>query len=496
MSQPRRWLVGFGVACASCAAEPLPSPLSASRVVQDGIRLWLADSDLAGLAATARALAGSEVPLVTAPYSVPATGGAQLGPLHTAIRLESATAVWQETDRLRFGFQVEAGTLPLALGYPGAAACALSFAWPQTPLVVDLRLGEVGKGPPQATLAAPPQWPSGPFELDDPQGCLQGLSAQSVEALQTEVWQEVRGAAAGRATVGAAGAVQALLDGPWPLASRFVGAGTPTDWQIEPMPRGLGSSAAFVAGPPDQHFARLALGADAARHPCAPDVPPPALAVEWPTYPAAPPAGAAVARRGLALHAAGLAHLGWVALRSGLLCRSSGSWGEPLGEGWATPIAPALQAWVDGPPKAARLWPGATPVVEVVDGALGAELSWRLDDATLEVVASVAGEEAVVLAVRGQLRIRTKVVGLAAGLRLEPVGVTLESATVSSPLFGEALPPGSSGDVRALVQAAVTGLVAELPAFPLTAILPPGTTLTGTARGGNALWLWLDSSPL
>lgn len=487
------WLAVVGM---GCTQQPLPGPLGADRVVQDGMRIWLADGDLPSLAATARALAGTEVALVTAPFGVPATGGAQLGPLHAALRLESASAEWLSSAVLRFAFQVEAGTLPLALGYPGAAACALSFVWPATPLLVDLRLGLVQDGAPQATLASAPKWPTQLAELQDPQGCLEGLSQPSIDAIRSQVWQELQTATASRATVGAAGAAQALLDGPWPLAARFVVDNTPIDWQITPLARSAADGQTFLAGPEDQRFGRIALGVDAPRHPCAPDVAPPQLEAVWPAYPAAPGGGVSVARRGLALHAAGLAHLGWAAVRAGLLCRTSTSWGEALGEGWGTPIAPALQAWLDGPPRAARLWPGSSPAVEVVDGVDGPELSWRLDDATLEIVGTVGGEEAVVVVIRGRLRLRTALLGTGNGLRMATKGVALEAATVSSPLFGDALPPNSPGDVRTLVEAAMTGIIGDLPVFPLEALAPAGTTLTGTARGGNALWLWLDSSPL
>jgi hypothetical protein len=474
--------------------EPLPAPLPQTHVVADGLRLWLADGDLPALAESARQATGLDIPVALAPWSIPATGGAVLAGQSTAVRLLSAKAEWQSEDVLELAFVVQPPVVPLAVGYPGSAACGLTWRWTEAEAAVRLEVLPGPFGEPQVTLAAPAVLAGGAPQLDDPKGCLQGLAAQTVAAIEGHVDAQLRSALLGQVAVSSVATLQAVAAPSWRWSGRWRDGSTVVDVESAFLPRQDNNTHLF-GGPPGQRLARLAVGLQVAPAGCAPDLPPPQQVPDWPMYAPSPPSDPSLIRRGAAMSGALLSHLAWAALRSGAMCRSASGWGTGLGAGWAEAVVPELGAWVQSEPTLVQWWPGAVPEVDVVDGPSGVELSWRFDDTTVEIAAKVAGDEVVVLVVRGRIRVRTKVAAVSTGLRLEVTGVDLESAQVSSPLFGDTLPGTATGDVRAVISAAVKGIADELSVLQVGALLPQGAVVTGTQRAGSALWLWLDGAP-
>lgn len=503
MKLQRLHVVGLTWALGACGSllvgacgkvEPLPAPLPQTHVVSDGLRLWLADGDLSALAESARQATGIDIPLALAPWSIPGSGGAVLAGQSTAVRLLSAKAEWQSEEVLELAFVVQPPVVPLAVGYPGSAACGLTWRWTAAEAAVRLEVLPGPLGAPQVTLAAPAVLTGGTPQLDDPKGCLQGLAAQTVTAIEAHVDAQLRSALLGQVAVSSVATLQAVAAPSWRWSGRWREGATVVDVESTFLPRHDKTTHLF-GGPAGQRFARLAVGVQVAPASCAPDLPPPQLAPDWPMYAPSPPPDPSLTRRGVAISGALLSHLAWAALRSGALCRSANHWGTGLGAGWAEAVLPELGAWVQSEPTLVQWWPGAVPEVDVVDGASGVELSWRFDDTTVEIAAKVAGDEVVVVVVRGRIRVRTKVAAVSSGLRLEVTGVDLESAQVSSPLFGDTLPGTATGDVRAVISAAVKGIAGGLAVLQVGALLPDGAVVTGTQRAGSALWLWLDGAP-
>jgi len=241
------------------------------------------------------------------------------------------------------------------------------------------------------------------------------------------------------------------------------------------------------------HFVAMpfALGLDAAASACGLDTPPP---VGEPLGLSVPPAFGALppgpVPRTLALSESSLRLAVWAALRSGAGCLSRRHGVEvALPAGLLATLSPALTALVAQEPVGARLWPGVSQSVELVDAADGgALLRLGLDGAVFEVTGEVGGGDVVILLARGSLLVDLRPVSQAGpALAFDIVAVDAQS-TFTSPLLRDtlALPKTVS---QKLFKAALQNLLAGGLRLDLAGLLPSGTTLTEARRSGHLMWL-------
>jgi hypothetical protein len=243
----------------------------------------------------------------------------------------------------------------------------------------------------------------------------------------------------------------------------------------------------------DYGFASLRVAADVSRHSCAPDVAPPQLqGLQLTPIPPAAPEVAFVLRRSVVLDRTLIAHFGWLATRSGMLCRGVQDGLETrLTANWAAEVMPSLAAWVQGGPVGARFWPGDSPTVKVQGGEFGAGVEWVLPDSLLEVTALVSGLELVVLTIEGTFRVLLKPKSLGvAQVGFSVLSAKVDSAVVDSPLLLQPTKPSEVG-LNAVVAAAMSGIFKQ-PLVLSKATASSQADGVGVAQDGDGLWLWLD----
>jgi hypothetical protein len=166
---------------------------------------------------------------------------------------------------------------------------------------------------------------------------------------------------------------------------------------------------------------------------------------------------------------------------------------EYLPSSWAADLGAPLGAWVEEGRVGARLWPGAVPDLQVVDLTGGAGLALTMAGARLEVTARVVGTELVLLRFDGSLKatLRVETSG-PQGPRLGLVNAHFDSSEVASPLLKRSGVALAKATLAAVVEAAVRGILAPLPAFSDGIALDGAPVVVGSTRVGQSLWLWLD----
>jgi hypothetical protein len=497
----------LAIACGEAALLPMPKALPEVARVRGGARVVLLDADLDLLTDAVRAQVGATLAVAAAPWPVPGSNGHILGPISTDVGLLPGSAEWTNASRLELSMGLQSPPITLALNTPGRAGCAVSWTAlaGKVAVAVEFSRGPSGVGP---ALVAEPIVTWKQPALDGP--CVANVDPAVAAALLGHVHATLAAAVAAHVATTALAAVRTVFPPTLELRGRFAFSargGTALEARVDTAYEApLAAQPAVIAVHSGSRTeAALSLALDVDRAPCAVDEPPP----QWkaaPLPPLPPPnaPGKALLRRALALDRAALQHLAYVATRAGLLCQDA--WqglDTQLPANWADAALPGLGAWVDGPPAGARLWPGrpqaperASPDVALIDGATGPELLLRLPAATLEILGRVGEVEAVVIVVHGEFRLRLRLTTSVAGPPgLELVAVARGTSQVTSPLLGGTLSPQEPGTGQ-LVAAAVRGIFARATLLSLGPVPPPGTAVTGTARAGDTLWLWLDGMPV
>jgi hypothetical protein len=490
------WLAALCVAACGPAQAPLPllAPLPASHTLTSGVQLVLVDADLPALAETVSTLGGKTLQVVAAPWPVPGAPGHVLGPLSTPLQVAGAQAEWLQPTTLQLQFTLTQVTLPLSLGVPGQAACAMSWTAQGGLVRVTLRLDRDPQGQVAVIAGQDPEVTWQKHGLISAQTCLQPPLTDAPAQIDAHLLEAVQATLVPQLTQASVHVLQAVFPPALELQGRL---STATRWgdavevrvSTQYQPQAGGTLAEHKAG---RGIAALAVGLDVDRAACAVDVPPPDHAAETPLAPTPPsPSASTFVRRALVLDKAMLAHLGWAMGRGGALCQETEAGLADLGVGWAAEVLPALADWVQGPPVGARFWPAASPEVQVVDTPAGPALQWQVASATLEIVARVAETDLVVLKITGPFQAIVRPVLQGGGaLGLDLLSAQVDGAVVTSPLLPDTT--GADAHLGPLVDAALHGIFRSAPVLPLGLALPPGTVATGLARSGDALWLWLE----
>jgi hypothetical protein len=482
---PRWTLAAVSTGCVS-PWQPLSAPLPASHTLAPAAQLVVLPDDLAGAAATVLALANTETTVGDAAWTWSDWPGHTVAPWQRSQPWTSASWSWVAPHRLRLTAALPAESIDLSLLADTGPGCSVVWQLPPSTASVDI---ELGTDPNSAVevVAQTLTWSAAGAATVTPPTCFEGAPPAAASGLLAHL-NGLRSQQTGDRLATAAAAVAHVQAAPF---LHLVGQTlVPSRWGA---PRTLRLELAhqqahvwqLLAG---VAYAPLRLALDVERAGCAPDVPPPAWSPSTPPPPPPPPPQPAFVRRGLAIDRATLAHLGWAATRAGLLCQETHEGLPGLHGGWADAVVPGLSAWLDGPASGARLWPLASAELRVVDTAAGPGLEWRLDAARIEVTAQVGGSDWLALVVTGGVR---AVVRPAISGAWQVVEVQALAPLVHSPLLGGSPVAGGSA-LDAVVAAAVKGIFAEAPGFSWTSLLPVGASVTGLARSGDALWLWLD----
>lgn len=469
--------------------KPLVAPLPAESFADRGLRIAVADSDLPQLASTVSALTGKAVELATAPTAI-LGGDHLLGALAAQLPTGDVSAAWMPNGHLLVTAKAGPAKLPLSVGRAGEPACALTWSIASATAQVEVAAGGQPTGAWQVALAAQPQLQIKQAALGESEGCLQPLPA-GAEAF---VADQVRQAVAAAWLFRLAGSAVQVVRSVWPADANAgvqaaVGNQAAASFQAQYVPAG----AEWVAKSPLYAVADLRLGTAAGRDPCAPDEAMPPGEIAQPLSAAPVPAAKAVLRRALVLHRAAAARIFWAAARAGGFCRAS----QPLplagiAGDWAAAVAPGLAGWTDDSPPRARLWPHASPTIDLIDTSGGPALAWQLQDATIELLGRIGGSEAVVLAVRGRLRGVLRLAANGSGhLTVHFVDGALDSALVSSPIAGGSV-AANAKMLDKLVGVALAGMFGPDWVLPLAEALPAGTVVSDVTRSADALWIWMD----
>lgn len=485
----------LGLAACNGSIAPLEQPLAPGQFVANGARLVVAPGDLQQLADTVHWLAGHQVDVAVPPQPIAGTLLTRSAFVAT-IKLGSAKADWTDTGSLVVQIGIGKVGISVIAAESGAPGCAVAWKAKSGLMKAEVSLTKDQDGP-KAVLVAPPSVAFDQGGLSAVDACAAALPKEAWNLIDAQVTEALRAGLAQR--VGAA-ATQVLrtalpptaeVSGQIAVGGHYAAAKTLrvdsrfSALQPKVVSRELGFGEAILD-------VGIAVDLDA----CAVDVAPPSAAASAKLQPAEAPPSKAVLRRAIALDGALLQRMAWAWVRSGDWCRESGHPLEGLSTAaWPAKLVAQLAPWVDGAPTRARLWPHASPAVGVTDSPSGPLLTWTLQDATLELVASLGGADAVVLAIRGQLHGQFKPIVTQGGrLALAAVSASSVAAVVSSPLFGEqgiaAVASGSGLDE--LVSAAVRGIFEPAKVLPLEAMLPLGSVVTGVSRGGDGLWIWID----
>lgn len=491
-----RWvavaMVGVVAACQS-PWSPLTSPLPADRMVPRGLRVAIARDDLGQMAETIRVLAGKQVEFAAPPHVLPGSG-LVLGGYGSKLLLADPKASWLDDGQLQWQVAVPPMDVALALGQPNQPACAVH--WQAAGATATLQAHVVAKtGRADVALTSQPVVAFDQPHLHDSAGCLEALPPGVVAAVEGHVRQTVQDALVpplGGAVVKALRTAippSLAVSGQVPLGDGASGAG-----QLRLQTAFLGGASPQVERQGTLAVAPLVVAADADRAACAVDVPPPQAVASLLVKPAVVPSSAPLLRRALVVDAAWLDQLGWLWARAGGFCRrGTTTAATALDSQWAAGLAPALAPWLDNTPPRFRLWPHASPVIDLAEDHGVPLLGWTLADATLEVIADVGGVEAVVLAIRGRIHGQWRVVaGKGSSLQLIHHSGGIDSALVSSPLRSDLAVTAPAAALTQLVDAALQGMLEPAASLSLEGWLPAGTVITATAQTGQDLWLWLD----
>lgn len=481
-------------------AKPLQAPLDAAHVVAQGLHVAIAEADLIDLAEFVRQSPDNKLIVVPLPpFAVPGAGGGTVAA--TTLQAEVGAGGGGLTPALQvaLSWPVTFAPLPLSFVYADGTNCGLLFAGDEpSSLQLALRFGRSPAGHAEVVLAQASELSLQGAAVADGSGCLATAPPGAASAIAQHIETAVRAAVASRYDATATAALRALLDVDMEQGGRVVAelGGREIELRLSARfsPPGGGAPAGGLLGGGESYGrARLEVGVDVDRHPCAPDVSPPGLAA-LPLSPIAPPApgGASVLRRAVVIDRALIQHFAWAVARSGALCRAVTAGIEAgLPASWAGDVSPPLASWVEGGAVGARFWPGASPGVKVRDLGQGAALEWVLPGALLEVTTRVGGLEVAILSIEGQFRVTTWPTAVGAGgVRFEVREAAVDSAVVSSPLLS-AEPKPSEAALATLVTQALIGIFSQPLGFEQTAGL---SKVVGTARDGESLWLWLAAT--
>ncbi len=486
------------ILCCSCALPltPLSTPVASSHVVVGGAHIVIADNDLPALVQTIRTRAGSQVPLETAPWPITGLGDAELASFSSTISINSGVATWLPDGRLQLEFALAPLNQLMAVTTSGQATCSMAWQAAGGTLHVIVQTGRQANGSAGPTLDAEPTLTLVQAAVVDTKGCLQGDAAATaaVAAHFAELLGNALGPRYGQAAV-------AALRATFPASLEVQGQlGVASRWSelltvriSNTYQASAPSSTQLIAHQGTRAVAHLDVGLDLDHSACAVDVPPP----QQPANPLPPdvpnlPSEQAFLRRALVVDEAALAHVGWAIARSGMLCQDTHGPLTGLGANWSEQAFASLTPWLQGPPTGTRFWPQSSPELRMVDTPTGPALEVHLSQALLEIVAPVAGTDFVVLRIRGGFRIAVQAVAMAGStIGWQYLSTQVESTVVTSP-FAIGGTDQTSAGLPAVVDAALAGIIQTAPVLPMAALLPPGTVMTGVARSGHGLWLWLD----
>ncbi len=495
-------IVALSLAAATTCTEeltPLKAPLPLTRQLGQALHVVVTDADLQELAEYIRQSPGNkaiEVPLP--PLKVPGTGGAALAATKLHAEIKSGSAVFESSGDIRLQWIVAFSPAVLSLSASSGALCELSWSVDHGDLTTTLRFARDAQGVATVTLAKASSLSFVNAQLGDSSSCLSNYAPGAGSAISKHLAGAASAAITSRYEQSAAAAIAALLptnlerSGQSPLQIGGETLALAIDTKFSNTSEGPGDSLLGHANGYGQ--VALEVGLDVERHSCAADAPPP-QASDGPISPIAPipSGGSQPLRRALVIERSLLGHFGWAAARSGLLCRHIRSGlEESLPASWAGDVLAPLSAWVQGGPVGAAFWPGGSPVLKVKDLGKDAGVEWLFPDALLELSASMAGLEVVVLRVEGTFRLTTWPLALGPwGVSFEVRSASVDSAVVTSPLLAVAPEPTEKA-LAEVVDHALTGIfgpAAGLPVLPN----PGGSNVVSTARDGNHLWIWLVS---
>ena len=482
------------------APLPLVAPLPATRTLPAGVRIVLADADLAQLAETVRTVAGKSLDVVAAPWPIPDGSGHLVSALSTSLDVTAGPVTWPLPSRLQLEFTVAKAALALAIAVPGQVACGVTWKAKAGHVAVQIEIVRDADGAVDAVLAVEPSVTWQAHGLTANVACLQPAGSTGADSIDAHLLDVVHAALAPRLAQASLHVLRAMFPPQLEFAGRLPTAspsGEPLEVRLSlhyDVP--LANAPELVRHQGQRALATLTAGLDVDLAACAVDAPPPQLKIEAvPPQPPPPPPGTAFLRRALVFDQATLAHAGWALARGGALCRETSTGLPGLTASWAGEVLPALADWVEGPPVGARFWPTASPEVRVIDTPSGPALQWQIASASLEIVGRIAETELVVLRITGGFRAVVRPVLLGgAGVGLELISSDTDSTVVTSPLLGDVADAG--GHLGPLVDAAMRGIFQTPPVLPLGLVLPEGTVATGVARTGDSLWLWLEGGTL
>ncbi len=498
-------LAGGGLFAMACTDEmkALEAPLPATRQLGEALHVVVTDADLYELAEYVRQSPGNKViDLPLPPFNVPGTGGAALLATKLHVEVESGSAAFESSGEIRLQWVVNFDPAALSLSAGTGTLCALTWTVDDSDLRTTLRFARDAQGVATVMLAKASSLSLANAKVSDPSACLGTAAPGAGSAIAKYMATAVSAALTSRYEQDAALALSALLpahlerkgQSDLPVAGETVALG------IDARFAGGGdkSGASLLDHQASYGHVAMEIGLDMARHGCAADEPPP-TSTDGPISPIAPaPAGGSQPlRRALVVERRLLGHFGWAVARSGLLCRSIRTGLEAsLPASWAGDVLSPLSAWVQGGPVGAAFWPGGSPILKVKDLGKDAGIEWLFPDALLELSATMAGLEVVVLRVEGTFRLTTWPLALGPwGVSFDVRSASVDSAVVTSPLLAVAPKPAEKA-LADVVDHALIGIFGPAAGLPLQPTVG-GSKVVGTARDGDHLWIWLvnDASP-